>query len=462
MAYKTVNIPLANDPIGTEYQIRIRSMMNGNFLTAEKSGVLSLNRPEAKTWETWTATKLDKRTISLRSFHGKYLCAGLAGSAVANRSERKEWEVWTVENHKDAFAFRSYKNTYLTAVSSLLVAANAKEVKTNEQFEIFTVWDDERPAKLPYPNILKAYDMDSEYVLLLTQNNLTIQSISATSPKNSIVIDFDDVKEFEKGYHFLFKELHIYTQKGVLYRIRKVYDFNDAFWRIWKTWKNYQFDHERSNESPPVKDTSSDSPLNDSAESAENTNPPKSNEMIPAEVSSHVSRWQQPLIPRTNTNVNNFTTEIEKTSQQPLQQEPLHDKNELQAPQPSTPQQSGIVNVVSEEQEKIAVSESNRTNEFDLPQQWVSQRRFALADPNDKISDDILEINETLEESLIQQYKITQRAVEDGVEQNEKSASNVTEKNGNMSQRTTLLLKVPKRNGGPKRRPPRQKSLQTE
>jgi hypothetical protein len=37
-AYKKVKIPSQADPVGTEYQIRIRSLMNGNFLTAEKLG----------------------------------------------------------------------------------------------------------------------------------------------------------------------------------------------------------------------------------------------------------------------------------------------------------------------------------------------------------------------------------------------------------------------------------------
>jgi hypothetical protein len=36
--YKEKKIPPDDDPVGTEYQIRIRSAANGNYLTAEKIG----------------------------------------------------------------------------------------------------------------------------------------------------------------------------------------------------------------------------------------------------------------------------------------------------------------------------------------------------------------------------------------------------------------------------------------
>jgi hypothetical protein len=293
------------------------------------------------------------------------------------------------------------------------------------------------------------------------------------------VIDFAHVKAIEKGYHFLFKELHIYTHKEVKvltssfrlnnqinvmpltayfaciqYIIRKIYDFGDAYWRIWKAWKSYQLDNTAA--------------FNNSNESVEQQ---KSNNVNTVQKTPIAAQWQKPLVSRSSTESNNNMNESKETFQQ---QQPQSQSRQESQPQPQPQQQSQWQQDSYEKNETLQLnsesgntkqllsaadsdfskdsvdSTSNETNEHKL------RRRFALVDLNDETDNEVLELNEKLENSLAVQHKMKRRTVLEDTGNSENKSLNEME-SVHTNQAHPQLLSVPKRNSGPKRRPPQQR-----
>jgi hypothetical protein len=190
--------------------------------------------------------------------------------------------------------------------------------------------------------------------------------------------------------------------------------------------------------------------------------------------------WQKPLVPRSSTeSTTNNIHESKELFQQQQQQQPesasqqqqqqpqsqpqwqqaSYEKNQIQGLEHETLQSNSESRSAKQlssaiESDSSRGSTDSKSNESD--EQKKLQRRFALVDLNEEIDDEVLELNEKLEDSFAAQHKMKRRTVLEDPGNIGNKSLNKTE-NADVGQAHPQLLSVPKRNGGPKRRPPQQR-----
>lgn len=126
--------------IGEIARVCLQSWM-GTFVCAEEGGggIVVVNRPEPKGWETFEMKRLDADHVTLKAFKGQYLCAVNGGGTVvvANRVEAQGWETFGISIDSNGLVTLSANNgQFVCAEPNGVLVANRDEAKGWEAFRI--------------------------------------------------------------------------------------------------------------------------------------------------------------------------------------------------------------------------------------------------------------------------------------------------------------------------------------
>jgi hypothetical protein len=129
-------------PPGESRSICLQSWM-GTFVCAENGGggLLTVNRPAAKSWETLTLRRVDQERVTLVAANGQFVCAENGGNSlvVANRRDAGSWETFRISiTSNGCLCFRTSGGKYLCADRSGIVMANRDSPGVWEQFRAVT------------------------------------------------------------------------------------------------------------------------------------------------------------------------------------------------------------------------------------------------------------------------------------------------------------------------------------
>jgi FRG1-like family./PPPDE putative peptidase domain. len=127
-------------PIGGGMEIALQSWM-GTFVCAEHGGggIVVVNRPIARTWETYWLTRIDEDHVALRTANGHYLCADNGGGSVvvANRNRVGDWEKFHLLIHNNGLvSLKTHNGMFVCADTSGVLTCNRKKAGEWESFRI--------------------------------------------------------------------------------------------------------------------------------------------------------------------------------------------------------------------------------------------------------------------------------------------------------------------------------------